>query len=579
MAIAWTIAANLAVATIMAMVVAISVGLRPLKYQPRLRHALWLLVVAKLVTLPLVELPLLPSESLGIESHWLDQKPVVSRDQCDVQNHRREPTPGATAVVGREGGSVYVRSEATVQDQGNMAISAEGAVNRSLSGRTWWLAFGGIVGIPTALVMGASLRQMRRVARLIRRATMANERLVRIAAEASRSMGLGVIPEVRIVGDRLTPLLWIQRGGPVVVLPRALVERMDDDQVGCIICHELAHFMRRDHWANAFALCVAAVYWWYPVAWWARRELLATQEQCCDLLVISKANIARRRYAETLLEAIEFINNERPLLPALASGFGRVSALRRRFEMIAINKTPHRSSMFAVVLVLLCGVAFFCVPVQGQKTEVVGEGNREFVGQDASTTETADANAAAEPGEPDKARSQKTRKVNAATAIPMVEKATLDYRTAEVTVDPRKHCLNAGQPSTAGQGALRIDLERGTTYKVSAAGAAWMTSQTGNDADPFPGILFYYGTDEEDGYAIRYTVLKPGDSITFKTPWLIAPDDEVFALAFFISAWPHTEQHGNCRLTFTRATEEDKFDDSRAAVSDFERPRLKFLGR
>ena len=65
-----------------------------------------------------------------------------------------------------------------------------------------------------------------------------------------------------------------------------------------------------------------------------------------------------------------------------------------------------------------------------------------------------------------------------------------------------------------------------------------MGAATGRDADPFPGVVLVYGTDEEDGYAIRQTVLAPGKSITFTTPWAIKPEDEVFLMAFFLDIWP-----------------------------------------
>ena len=44
---------------------------------------------------------------------------------------------------------------------------------------------------------------------------------------------------------------------------------------------------------------------------------------------------------------------------------------------------------------------------------------------------------------------------------------------------------------------VRLDLERGKTYTITAAGEAFMSSQTGADADPFPGVVVEYGTDEQ----------------------------------------------------------------------------------
>ena len=117
-------------------------------------------------------------------------------------------------------------------------------------------------------------------------------------------------------------------------------------------------------------------------------------------------------------------------------------------------------------------------------------------------------------------------------------------------------------------GAVRLDLERGKTYTVTAAGEAFMTDSTGPDADPFPGVVLVYGTDEEDGYAIRQTVLAPGKSITFKTPWAINPEDEVSLMAFFLDIVSRKIKRGSYKLTVTT-------DDKSATT--FNREALDFL--
>ncbi len=126
----------------------------------------------------------------------------------------------------------------------------------------------------------------------------------------------------------------------------------------------------------------------------------------------------------------------------------------------------------------------------------------------------------------------------------------------EITVDATRHCVHLAEThlkrdARPNDGALRLDLERGTTYTVTATGEAFMTKQTGPDADPFPGVVLVYSTDEEDGYAIRQAVLAPGKSITFKTPWLISPKDEVNLMAFFLTIDPQGVTRGSYKLTVT----------------------------
>jgi RNA polymerase sigma factor (sigma-70 family) len=126
----------------------------------------------------------------------------------------------------------------------------------------------------------------------------------------------------------------------------------------------------------------------------------------------------------------------------------------------------------------------------------------------------------------------------------------------EITVDPTRHCVHLAEMSLKrdarpNDGVVRLDLERGKTYTVTAAGEAFMTDSTGPDADPYPGVVLVYGTDEEDGYAIRQTVLAPGKSITFKTPWAINPEDEVYLMAFFLDIFSQKMKRGSYKLTVT----------------------------
>lgn len=129
----------------------------------------------------------------------------------------------------------------------------------------------------------------------------------------------------------------------------------------------------------------------------------------------------------------------------------------------------------------------------------------------------------------------------------------------QITVDPTRHCIqlpwvSMKRDDRQNDGAVRVDLERGKSYKITAAGEAFMSAQTGEDADPFQGVVVVYPTDEEDCFAIRQIVLAPGKSIAFRSPWLISPKDDVFLLAFFLDT--NTDpNHGGYTLTIEETSE------------------------
>jgi RNA polymerase sigma factor (sigma-70 family) len=134
-------------------------------------------------------------------------------------------------------------------------------------------------------------------------------------------------------------------------------------------------------------------------------------------------------------------------------------------------------------------------------------------------------------------------------------------RKKQITVDPTRHGIHLPWVSQKrddrpNDGAVRVDLERGKYYKVTAAGEAFMSDHTGVDADPFPGVVVIYPTDEEDCFAIRQIVLAPGKSITFRSPWLIAPNNDVFLMASFLDTYASSPKRGSYTLTIEETSEQ-----------------------
>jgi hypothetical protein len=128
----------------------------------------------------------------------------------------------------------------------------------------------------------------------------------------------------------------------------------------------------------------------------------------------------------------------------------------------------------------------------------------------------------------------------------------------EIVVDPTRHCIHL--PATNLKAVDRLNdcmlvasLEMGKTYTVTASGLAFMSESTGADADPFPGVMVLYATDEEDGCASRQISLAPGQSITFRSPWNVNPTDGASLTAFFLDTWPGQPKRGSYTLTITEA--------------------------
>src|SRR5262249_2709645 len=177
----------------------------------------------------------------------------------------------------------------------------------------------------------------------------------RLAAQ----MGLEQCPEVRLLPGPLPPMVWAGIGPARIFFPAKLLGRLDPDACAALLAHELAHVRRRDHWVRWLELVALGLYWWYPLAWFARRQIHVHEEECCDAWVVGE--LPPRVYASAILETVDFLADVRPAVPVMASGLGRVHALKRRLTMIMQRTTPKGLSALGWLAVVALG--FLLVPL------------------------------------------------------------------------------------------------------------------------------------------------------------------------------------------------------------------------
>jgi beta-lactamase regulating signal transducer with metallopeptidase domain len=308
--------------------------------RPALAHSLWLLVLLKLVTPPLV-LPRLA---------WLPPEPSLPRPAA-------QPTPMSVPLDGSDTYVVFVDDRAAEAAPVLSAASKPSPWPMRLTiaaGIVWFLG--------TGCVLGRAAVHIRRFQRLLRFGRLAPPEVLAEAATLARRLGLRRCPDVVLLPGSVPPLVWAGWGRPSVYLPEVLLGRLDDEQRAALLAHELAHVGRRDHWVRRVELLAVALYWWYPLVWWARHQLQAHEEECCDAWVA--AELSPRAYATAILETLDFLAETRTGVPVLASGLGRVHALKRRLTLILAGGTPRGlTASIRLALLAVAGVLLPLVPV------------------------------------------------------------------------------------------------------------------------------------------------------------------------------------------------------------------------
>jgi beta-lactamase regulating signal transducer with metallopeptidase domain len=345
---------NAVMATALAVLAA---ALSRLCRRPAFAHALWLLVLAKLVTPPLVGIP--------VPVFAQPDAPALAVTQGDddfpaVQPEELAAIDGARA---HEDIELVLAVESALDD-------SDPEVSGSFVSADWALAIlsGWLTG--SLLYLGWILACAYRFQRLLRFARPADLRVQGLVIELADRLHLRRPPLVWLVPGAVSPMLWAFAGRARLLFPAQLANSLDHDKLRALLAHELAHWHRRDHWVRFFELVVQVIYWWHPAVWWFRAELHEAEEQCCDAWVVAALAGAERTYALALLETAAFVSQIRPKLPATASGIGRVPHLRRRLTMIMSGRTPKTLGWTGCFAVACLGVTLLpLIPVRAQDNE------------------------------------------------------------------------------------------------------------------------------------------------------------------------------------------------------------------
>jgi beta-lactamase regulating signal transducer with metallopeptidase domain len=197
----------------------------------------------------------------------------------------------------------------------------------------------------------------------LRGATPASAHVQALVRQVGDTLGLARTPRVVFVDAAVSPMIWCGVR-PLLVLPTQLWRTLDEDSRRAVLVHELAHVRRWDHVMCWLVAAVSTVYWWHPVAWWARRRLHEEAEASCDAWVTDLFPGARRAYAAALVVTTSFVSARAAKRgPWLGVASGSAKRLARRITMVMTHRAAPRVSILGVCFTaMVIGVGAFVMP-------------------------------------------------------------------------------------------------------------------------------------------------------------------------------------------------------------------------
>jgi beta-lactamase regulating signal transducer with metallopeptidase domain len=349
---------------------------RVLRCRPAFVHALWLLVLLKLLTPPFLVIPVSWLPRAELESgvpEWTKQsssirtvdhvEPLPS-PRAPTTTDRTEPQPADPSenLPAPFGPPVSPKSELANPSEEFELEEEVSSVTATSSSVAWEMIVAAVWLTGSVIWWTVAGVRLFRFRILLRSASPAPAAVQQRAERLAVRLGLSRCPRVYVLPASVTPLLWAVAGTPRLLLPAALWARLTAEQQDTLLAHELAHLRRGDPWMRRLEIVVLGLYWWHPVVWWARHEIQEAEEQCCDAWVLWALPAAAEAYAAALLETVAYLSRLRPAVPLGASGAGQTYLLRRRLTMILQGTTPRALSRAAVVVLLACGAV--CLPLR-----------------------------------------------------------------------------------------------------------------------------------------------------------------------------------------------------------------------
>jgi beta-lactamase regulating signal transducer with metallopeptidase domain len=339
--------------------------------RPHLASVLWVVVLIKCITPPIVSSP------AGVFC-WLqpgDAREVAARAQLqsfDAGLPAKLPTILPAKGPDEASSDVVVRLSPR-------RIAPHAAGDREYSPWTgasmteWIVVSLAAIWLAGCLVYtGVFARRWLALCRNLRAEQCTNA--AELAGEVARLCGeLGVRRRVRLLvtSQPIGPAvvgLW----RPVVILPAALVAGKTAAELRPLLAHELVHIRRGDLWLALLQTLAALVWWFHPLVRLASRLLSREAERCCDEAVIAHLGCDPAAYARSLLDVLALKQQLRPV-PAFP-GVRPLDVTSQRLERIMnLRQGCHKRTpwwcwltMLALAAVVLPGGALL---VEAQEKE------------------------------------------------------------------------------------------------------------------------------------------------------------------------------------------------------------------
>ncbi len=441
---------------------------------PRLRHALWLLVLVKVFLPP------------GLATPWSVGQWAIA------------------PVIDKTGWSYAAESLASPAgpQHANAVAAQDAAQDPAPTGATRipsapaMLLIGWAAGC--VLFWGAVVWRYARLVRATRSARAIDEGPLRVALEQiALDLHVRRVPELYCSTLVTSPFLFgVVR--PRIVLSEESLAQLDQLELRAVLMHELVHWKRHDTWIGWLQVLAQGIFWFHPFLWWANGQLRHERECVCDEAVLRMGRITPRSYCESIVHVLTAARGRSLVAGSLVGVFERGSKLQNRLEEIMNYKPLNKGFGWPSRLAVVAFALLFLPMAPG----------------------VVDTTLAETPGGVAAAAAPQTRYPQIVKTTPKVGAKGVSPTLSEITVtfdrDMRGGMSWTGGPplfppidkgrqarwSNARTCVVPVKLEKGSYYRLGINSTSHQNFR-GSDGVPAPPSAIYFSTRNATGAVER----------------------------------------------------------------------------
>lgn len=140
---------------------------------------------------------------------------------------------------------------------------------------------------------------------------------------------------------------------PKILMPSNINEVVSQEQLSCIIFHELAHLKRRDMLVDFIVSILKIMHWFNPILWYAFFKMEQDKELACDEMALNYCNCSK--YGYTIITLLEAYKESNPAY-RLDCIINSKKEIKRRITMISLfKKSSYRWTAVSIAALLVIG--------------------------------------------------------------------------------------------------------------------------------------------------------------------------------------------------------------------------------